>query len=55
MNCKHVYKHLDTIKRRESCGYNDLWVRIDYYFCEKCLDQQEIKKSKTSRDKPDWY
>jgi hypothetical protein len=55
--CDHKYVHFDCKKRQEysvTTGMT-LWTRIDYFFCEKCLDEKEKRKHETSRDKPEWF
>lgn len=55
--CEHKWIFQESAYRREpSSGYNDLYERIDTYFCEKCLETKEIvAKHEYSRGKPYWY
>lgn len=55
--CNHKYIHFDTSKRSEHDGspYQLHWIRVDKFFCEKCLDTKDVKKEGWDRDKPDWY
>jgi len=53
--CKHKWVHLETIKRVESHGYQSEYIKIDRFFCEKCLEQKETRKSEYSRETPEWY
>ncbi|MDQ0414222.1 hypothetical protein [Mesobacillus stamsii] len=55
--CTHKFIHLDTKNTKEyfvTTGMT-LYTRIDYFFCEKCLEEKENRKSETSRTKPEWY
>jgi hypothetical protein len=55
--CEHKYVHYNCMKRKEyrvTTGMTE-WTRIDYFFCEKCLDEKEKRKKETSRDKPEWF
>jgi hypothetical protein len=55
--CEHKYVHYDCKKTNKylvTIGMTE-WTRIDYFFCEKCLDEKEKRKQETSRDKPEWY
>lgn len=59
--CSHKYVHLETIKQkgeRASIGlnYGKQWIRIDRFFCEKCLNIKEIKKTAENwENRPDWW
>jgi len=55
--CEHKYVHYDckkTDKYLVTTGMTE-WTRIDYFFCEKCLDEKEKRKHETSRDRPEWF
>lgn len=60
MTCKHKFVHLrnDSYKRTAS-RYSWDFVSIDYYFCEKCLEEKQVKKEHHCNDSelykiPDW-
>lgn len=58
-NNNHSYKHLRTDKFARwtsSEGRQIAAEIIDTYFCEKCLDQKEIKKEYNGSiyNSPDW-
>ena len=54
--CDHKYVHLDTARFADNSGtYNTKFVRIDRFFCEKCLHETEKVKTDYSRETPDWY
>lgn len=54
--CEHKYVFLRTCKgENSSTGYNTHFWRIDYFFCERCLDEQQRKNEAYSRDTPEWY
>ncbi|QDV86948.1 beta-glucosidase [Planctomycetes bacterium TBK1r] len=54
--CEHRFVHLDT--KKKDCyggGYQTHFVRVDRFFCEKCLEEKVIKKDEYSRDTPEWF
>jgi hypothetical protein len=54
--CQHVWRHLETVRWTENDGgYNTRFIRIDRYWCEKCLATEDKKQDGLSRDTPDWY
>ena len=54
--CQHEFVFLRSAKWAEtSGGYNDEYFRLDTFFCSKCLEQKEVKKSECCRATPDWY
>jgi len=53
--CDHVYRHLETNKHTEYEGWHHLWVKVDRFYCEKCLEIKVKKQEVYSREKPDWY
>lgn len=54
--CEHQYEHLGTTKWNESGGgYNLKWVRIERFFCIKCLERKDVRQEDWSRDTPEWY
>lgn len=53
--CDHVWEHLETIKYTEAGGYNIQYVRIDTFYCKKCLEYKNIKKDEYARESPEWY
>lgn len=52
---EHKFIFIESIKRRERAGHNDLFRKIDRFFCERCLETREVEKHEYSRDIPDWY
>jgi len=55
--CEHKYVHYDCKKTNKylvTTGMTE-WTKIDYFFCEKCLDEKEKRKTETSRNKPEWF
>ncbi|MBY6269331.1 hypothetical protein [Parageobacillus thermoglucosidasius] len=55
--CEHKYVHYDCKKKQKylvTTGMTE-WTRIDYFFCEKCLDEKEKRKHEVSRDRPEWF
>lgn len=58
MECNHKYVHKTTDSFwRENGRYSKTYTCIDYFFCEKCLDEQSKKKEINLGDidnVPDW-
>jgi hypothetical protein len=54
-DCDHKFVHLKTYKRNEYCNYNTRYIRIDTFFCEKCLKYEQVKQEDFCRDMPEWY
>ena len=59
--CKHKFVHKGTDSFYQSNSrYSFKYTLIDYYFCEKCLEEKEIKKEVILNDgeisykMPDW-
>ena len=41
--CEHKWVWRNASKRNDrGGGYNTHFIRVDYYFCEKCLEQKEV-------------
>jgi hypothetical protein len=61
VQCGHDYKLIETRYSKERNGPGDVtYMRIDRFFCYKCLHQNEIIKkenvqSENSYHIPDWY
>lgn len=57
--CQHEYVHLDTTKKAGSNGwgegYNIKYVRIDRFYCKKCLKEEVKVKEECSREPPSWW
>jgi hypothetical protein len=60
MGCRHkfVFKKTDSFWS-ENGRYSRIYILIDYFFCEKCLDEQAKKKRFDCADHeihslPDW-
>lgn len=60
MSCEHKFVHLRNENYwRSTSRYSREFVTIDYYFCEKCLEEKEVKKDVRLGDHeldkmPDW-
>lgn len=60
MSCDHKFVHLRNENYKRTTGrYSWEFVNIDYYFCEKCLEEKEVKKHHSCGDYeleqiPDW-
>lgn len=55
--CEHKWIFQESsFSHRFTTTYNDLYERIDTYYCEKCLGQKEvIAKHEYARCRPYWY
>lgn len=54
--CEHKFIYMETNKSHHYDGpFNTHWIRIDRFFCEKCLEYRDKKQEDWSRDKPEWY
>lgn len=59
-NCEHKFVHIrNDSYYRSTSRYSWEYACIDYYFCEKCLEEKEIKKNVRVNDHeldklPDW-
>lgn len=53
--CEHSYVHLETIRYTEAGGYSTKYVRVDRYYCQRCLDTKEFRRSDYEREIPEWY
>jgi hypothetical protein len=56
--CEHILVHLDTKKYIvPQGGYNNRFVRIDMFFCEKCAEMIIKKQEGYARceNDLDWY
>ncbi len=54
-SCDHKFVHIETIKKTGRGGYQIEYIKIDRYFCEKCLEQKEIQKREWSDQTPLWW
>jgi hypothetical protein len=58
--CEHRFVHLRNESWRKEYGYRGWqFVSVDYFFCDKCLTEQEIKKEHFCNqgnydERPDW-
>ncbi len=54
-NCEHKFVYLDTKKSNEYNGFVFHYIRIDTFYCEKCLEYKDKKQETHSRERPDWW
>ena len=57
LGCEHkwVFQGSDY-EKRERNRYENIYKKIDTYYCEKCLEIKEIiSKDENSEKKPYWY
>lgn len=58
--CEHKWVHLETVKEKSryvpnTSGSYTPWLRIDRFFCEKCLETTEKRRSEYCKIQPDWF
>lgn len=53
--CSHTYAHLETVTYNKDAGYNTQFVRIDRFFCTKCLHTEDRRREGYHRDTPEWF
>lgn len=53
--CQHKFVHFETIRHNQYAGYSTHYTRIDRFYCERCLHQEEKRREEYSRDVPEWY
>lgn len=58
--CEHKWVFMETAKQVGYIGSYSTpskeWRRIDRFYCEKCLEIKEIKKTVPGRcEKPEWF
>lgn len=55
-NCEHEFEHLGTEYTRTNRSYgNDIYTRIDRFYCRKCLEIKEIIKEECDCYIPEWF
>lgn len=56
LECQHKWVHLETFYSSESAGCRRRnYKRVDRFYCEKCLKQEDIVKEQESTKIPRWY
>jgi len=53
--CSHDYMHVETFYTDRYDGGPIAYIRIDRFYCRKCLEDQEIRKAESVYKKPEWY
>ena len=56
--CKHKWIFMESICKKTAFGFGIEYTRTDLFFCEKCLEQKQVKKEasqKYGESAPDWY
>ncbi len=54
--CEHKWVYSETKKRISKGGYRPFeYIRVDRFFCEKCLKMNEVKETQTAWEQPLWY
>lgn len=58
MKCRHKFIHLRTDTWLNKYRYVNSYFLIDYFYCEKCLEEKTVEKSACDvsiyKDAPDW-
>lgn len=56
LSCEHKWVYQVSDYKFESGRHNNTFMRIDTYYCEKCLEIKDvITKQEDSYIKPYWY
>ena len=53
--CEHKFMHFETIRHNQYAGYSTHYTRVDRFYCERCLHEEEKRRETYSRDVPEWY
>jgi hypothetical protein len=54
--CEHKWTFIETkTKTKSDGGYNVQWIRVDRFFCEKCLEPRDVIQQDWSREAPHWW
>ena len=51
----HEFKHIETIYKYAQERFSASYLRIDRFYCCKCLMEREISKFEEGSSCPDWY
>jgi Rps23 Pro-64 3,4-dihydroxylase Tpa1-like proline 4-hydroxylase len=54
-SCEHHWTWRNATQSRLSYRFVSAWKRSDFYYCTKCLAENEVHKQEQSQDKPSWY
>jgi len=52
---KWIYMETTYARPRESGNRVYCYKRVDRFFCETCLEQNEVKREEHLDSRPDWY
>lgn len=56
MSCEHNFRHIETSYHYNYRPYgNTTYVRVDRFYCSKCLESKEVIKKSDSRETPEWF
>jgi|UPI0005D108CC hypothetical protein len=61
MECRHIYKRIETIRRNVKSNKDDwhsrhdIWLLIDRFYCIKCLKIEEKEVRHQGNHRPDWW
>ena len=55
--CSHKWVYMQTVRQQGYTGHGAKnWKRIDRFYCEKCLEINDIVKSAPAyEEKPEWF
>ncbi|MED3717340.1 hypothetical protein P4518_08090 [Geobacillus thermodenitrificans] len=55
--CLHQYDHLETKKQvlEGADGSDPMWMRVDLFYCQRCLWIKERVLKSHSKEQPTWY
>lgn len=55
MECEHQWVFIESKYSSDPGAYQICWKRLDRFYCQKCLEQKEVKKQEWDREKPEWF
>lgn len=57
IECKHKWVFRESIYNSDCTThvYSTKYIKIDYYYCEKCLEEKQKEKHEYCREMPIWF
>lgn len=54
--CNHEFGYMRSVQKVfDTGGFEKKFVRIDFFFCKKCLEEKMKEKSEYAIDPPIWF
>jgi len=54
-SCEHHYSILRTVQEKVTGPGLTTWIRTDWFFCTKCLEEKSKTHREHSREHPAWW